>query len=218
MKTTACFVIFIYSFACLSCADSEKISEKTLQRYTLAKKEYAAGNLPEAERALRTLADEAPNFRRGRFMLAKTVFFRDRADEAADLLEALLEESPEYREAELFLIRILILEEQYAEAALRTERLLSLDAEDPMLLHFRGMICEQEKSLSEAMHYYRKASLACERYARIFLDLGRIYHIFGLQDSAVETLQKCSMLIESNTGAKESVDRMIDKIERSRTE
>lgn len=216
MRTVICVCIFIFSFAGLGCDDNGTISEQILKMYSSAKEEYAAGNLPQAEAALRTIAAEAPNFHRGRFMLAKTVYFQDRADEAVSILETLLEESPEYREAELFLIRLLILGKHHSEAALRTENLLSLDAEDPMLLHFRGMICEQEENLSEAMSYYRKASLACERYARIFLDLGRIYHIFGLPDSAVENLKKCSMLIDSNGGIKKSVDRLIFEIERSK--
>lgn len=214
MKKTLFVCILLSPLAFSGCGNDEALSEQALQLYSEAKEKYAEGSLHEAEEVLRTLAAEAPDFLQGRFMLAKTVFFREKGEAAVSLLRTILEENPKYREAELFLIRILIIEEQYEEAASRTDRLLSHDSEDPRLLHFRGMIYEQTGSLAKAMEYYRKAALSCEGYARIFLDLGRIYYIFDMPDSALVHLEKCSLLLENTSPVRRSVDRLIEEIER----
>lgn len=214
MKRTLFVCITASLLAFSGCGNDAVIPDQTLQIYGKAKEKYAEGSLREAEEVLRALAAEAPDFLQGKFMLAKTVFFREKTEAARSLLQTLLEKKPSYREAELFLIRILILEEKYEEAAFRTDLLLSLDSQDPRLLHFRGMIYEQTGGLAKAMEYYRKAALSYEGHARIFLDLGRIYYIFDMPDSAMVHLKKCSLLLENSSPARESVDRLIEEIER----
>lgn len=206
-------LVYILPVLLLAGCRNGKISEEAVALYLKAKEYYTQGDLDQAESSFREAAAVSDDFYQAEFMLGKTLYFTDKKEEAEELFTRLLRRLPEYREAELFYIRTCMESGKTGEAVRRTEKLLAFDSADPRLLYLRAQLYQLEEDLSASIDYFNKAALFGEEFARVFLDLGRIYYIFGMFEKAEDNVRKSLFLLHEENPLKTPVRKLLVKME-----
>lgn len=206
------FLTLIFPILIIAGCRDDGVSDETLKGYLEAKSIYIEGDLEKAESLFRVVTDTSPEFIQARFMLAKTHFFLGKPEEAKTMLTKLVNKNPDYKEAELFLIRILIQNDELDIAKNRIDRLLTLDSGDPRLLYQRAMIFQREEDITSALEYLKKAALFGEEYARVYLDLGRVYYVYQSDEHALRELGKCLVLLDDNSPLRHPVENLTERI------
>lgn len=197
MKKFSMYVFFCYCTLLLSCSVKE-ITDAQLKQYGRGKAAYLRGDLAQAEKVFRPLLTEAPQFYQAGLMLGKTLFFLEKPEEAAGVLVEVVRDHPCYSEAHIWLIRALLDRGETGETAKAEERLdtlLSFNPHDPRLLHLKAAVLEERGDIPGALTYLKLAVPAREEYARISLDLARLYYRLGLDGPALEELQVTAALL-----------------------
>ena len=197
MKKFSVYVFFCYCALLLSCSAKE-ITDAELGQYGRGKAAYLRGELAAAEKAFRALSEEAPQFYQAGLMLGKTLFFLERPEESAEVLGQVVRGHPCYSEAHIWLIRALLglgETEETVKAEKQLDALLSYDPHDPRLLHLKATVLEERGDIPGALTYLKLSVSAREEYARISLDLARLYYRLGLDGPALEELQVTSALL-----------------------
>ncbi len=186
--------------------------EETVGLYLKAKRSYEAGDLAEAKTLFLRITGESTRFYQARFMLGKTLFFLGEYGEAERQLNRTLRLRPDYREAELYLIRLLMYTGRHEEANARLRRLLAVDSADPRLLYIQATVFHREERLAEALEYLKKSALYGEEFARVFLDLGRLYYLFGREEDAARHLETSLALLPEGSVLARPVEELYSRI------
>ncbi|MEW5814665.1 MAG: tetratricopeptide repeat protein [Spirochaetota bacterium] len=180
--------------------------------YLTAKQLYQAWNLDEAEKLLKSILQKDARFHQARFLLAKTLYFNKKISEAEPAFKSLLKKYPAYIEAEIWLSRIEIQKGELKEADSRLKRLLAFDPLDPRLLYQTAQVYLLQDDLKNGLDFLNKAALFRDEFARVFLDLGRIFYQFGLKEQALSELKTCAHLLSEESLLKNPLKDLQEKL------
>ncbi len=195
MRIKKLVTICLSGLSLLTACTRQAISEDETAAYLEAKKAYETGDLKHAEENLRQLIPRAPRFYQAHLLLAKSLFYQNKVEEADSVLSGLLKKEPRYREAELLFIRVLIRQEKYEDAEDSVKRLLAYDSSDPRLLYAQALLSDYRNDTADSLFFLKKAALFAEEFARVFIDLGRIYYLYGQDEEANRHLSTAIHLI-----------------------
>jgi predicted Zn-dependent protease len=215
MKKFSMYVFFCCCTLLLSCSVRE-ITDAQLEQYGRGKEAYLRGDLVKAEQTFRGLTKDAPRFYQAGLMLGKTLFFSEKPEEAGGVLAQVVRDHPCYSEAHIWLIRALLDRGETGETEKAEERLdtlLSFNPHDPRLLHLKAAILEERGDIPGALTYLKQTVPAREEYARISLDLARLYYRLGLDGPALEELRVTAALLPEDHALSRPVMTLREKME-----
>ena len=213
-----CCIIPLIWVVFASCSRSPEFNEGTVQDYLAAKKLYTTGDLQKAEVKLQRLTVDSPYFYQGRFLLAKTYYYQKKTAMASEVLQRLLQDEPAHRDAELLYIRLLLGQDKIREAESRIDNLLSYDSEDPRLLYLKALTSQSREKTADTLHYLKQASLFAEEFARVYVDLGRIYYIYDRRRDAEKHISTALHLLPENSFMYRPVSELLKKIQGGKNE
>lgn len=181
MARATCLLVLL---ALASCAD-KKPDQRLLSQYLEAKLLYSQGNLAEAEKILKPLAEQSQGFFQAKLLMGKVLFFSNQADEAGRIFSRLLEDYAEYREAGIWYIRSLVIQQRFDQAEALLKDYLQFDARDPRLLFLMGSLYDRKQDPAQAIDFYRQSLLHSGDTGKTHLTLGSLYSRLGIFDKAL---------------------------------
>ena len=212
VKTIIAFCI-VLCISVSSCG-SRDITEEHVRSFAGARQVYADGDTAAAEKICREIIKSRKDFDQARLLLARCLFFQERYREAEEQLAALVKRRPAFRDAELLYINLLLETGRSGQAGGMVDALLSLDPLDPRLLYLRALADQADGDLAGALWNLRQAGLFAEEYARVFLDLGRLYYIHRLEGPAFEEIDKALALLPRDSLLRKPVEELKEKMGR----
>jgi tetratricopeptide (TPR) repeat protein len=206
-------IVCLASISCGAIADTgEEVEDSHLSAYLRARKHYAAGRFAEAERELRALTAVSPQLFQAELLLAQSLYFQGKSEEAERRLRHLRKANPCYQAAGLWLARLLRHRGEYAQAGEILDTMLRYDPRDPRLLYLRALVYESKGETEESLASLRKAALFREEYARVYIDLGRLYHRLGVRGQALANLETALALLPRTSSMRPGVKRVNERI------
>ena len=192
---------FLCTLGVLLCApllvtcSSAEIPPEALKQYLQAEDFYVRGQVEAALAIFSRVARQYPRFSQARFMEGKSLYLLNRSQEAEAVFEKLAREVPRYHEAQIWLARIEVQQGELDKAEKLLAELLGYDSQDARLLSLMAQVRTDQGKLQEAISYLEKAGATEEELARVHLELGRLYHRFGLDDRAHAELARVLLLL-----------------------
>ncbi len=198
----------------LAGCSSPTVPPEALKQYMQAEDFYVRGQVEAALAVFARVARQYPRFPQARFMEAKSLYLLNRSAEAEAALKDLVRREPRYHEAQIWLARIMVQRGETADAEKLIAGLLSLDSQDARLLSLMAQVKTDQGKLQEAIVYLEKAGATEEELARVHLDLGSIYHRFGMEDKARSELTRVLLLLPESSPLRKPVTELLGRIQK----
>jgi tetratricopeptide (TPR) repeat protein len=200
---TCAFVLLL-----VGCSPSATPPE-AIKQYMQGEDFYVRGQVEAALAVFERLSRQFPRFLQARFMEAKSLYLLNRPREAETALRELVRLEPRYNEAQIWLARIMVQQGETAEAERLVSGLLSLDSQDARLLYLMAHIRTDQGKLQDALVFLEKAGDTEEELARVHLELGSLYHRFGLEDKARVELSRVLVLLPESSPLRKPVTDLL---------
>jgi len=184
-------------------------TEAALKEYLKAQDFYVRGQIEAASAIFARVAKSCPRFHQARLMEAKALYLLGRTEQARQELADVVDRFPRYHEAAIWLARIEVERGDTGAAERRLSELLAYDSQDPRLLYLMAVVRTDQGRLQEAITYLGKAAAFEEEFARVHLDLGRLYHRFALREKAREELSRTLALLPAESPLREPVEELV---------
>jgi predicted Zn-dependent protease len=204
--------MFAMSLMLLSGCSYNGPSKETLSLYITAKESYQKGFLPQAEKSLSAILKKDPQFHQASLLYGKVLLFDKKAKDAKSVFERLISRYPGYNEARIWLVRSEIEMGLRKEAKKHLTDFLAFDPQDPRLLFMYAQLALLENDYKTGLEYLNKAAVFKEEYAKVHLELGKVYNQFGLTERALAELAFTDNLLSDDSLLKKPVKALIEKI------
>lgn len=162
--------------------------------YFDAVKEYKEKNFENAK----ILTDKAisikPDFYQAIFLKAKILFFTKDLKNAEQIFLKLCKKAPENFDCKLWLLRCFIFEGNFEKAENFINQMIQNNTEDWRLYYYKAQIAKQQNNFEEYFSSLNYAETFLTDSAAVYLDLGLIWHEFGLSDRSSIYYTKAEIL------------------------
>ena len=203
-----CLLLITAFFSC----KKDRIEVNEINLYTQAKSSYLKGDLLSAENILNNIYTNNKKFYQAGFLLGKTLYLQEKTPEAYSIFTELIKNFPAFNAAQIWLVRTEMQMDYVEKAEKRLKTLLSFDSQDPRLLYLMAGLYKKNNDIKNALSFYQKAELFGDEFAKIFLETGRIYYKFNMNEKALSDLSRCLSLLSGNSPMFKPVETLIDRI------
>jgi len=200
----------------ISC--SKPIDEEAMAAYLSARSDYEAGNLNRSGEVFADLYSRHPDFYQSGFMHGKTLFFEGDLGGAEKVFKHLIHQHPQFYDAHFWLARTIAQEGRLDEATGAFEELLSYSSQNEDILYELALIAIEKEDLPDALANLQRAKLYSEESSRIFIQLGRLYHQYGVPANALNELKTAQVLLPDDHGLQRGIRVLIERIEEGEKE
>ncbi len=207
---TVLILVPIFSSLLFSC--TQPIPEEALARYLHAKRDYEAGRLEQAHDKFTELAAERRRFFQAAFMEGKTAFLLGKISEAEVVFRGLTSRQPAYFEAAFWQARSLAQLGYSDKAEQKFARLLSFNSQDPRILYQLALLALEREDVPAALEYLRRAEAFSEEFAKVILQLGRLYYQFGLNEKATLELSRARSMLPADHPLVRGIESLQERI------
>ena len=204
--------LFCALLAATSGCSPFQVPQDAIKQYLQAEDFYVRGQVEAALAVFSKVAKQHPEFAQARFMQAKSLYMLNRTGEAETVLVDLVRRVPRYHEAQIWLARIEVQQGELDTAEKRLGELLGFDSQDSRLLYLMAQVKTDQGKLQDAITYLEKAGATEEDLARVHLDLGRLYHRFGLENRAHQELARVLLMLPPSSPLQKPVADLLTRI------
>jgi len=208
-KGSRSVTVFLAAFLLLGGCAQSQLPDAALTEYLKAQDFYVRGQIEAASAVFARVARDYPRFYQARLMEAKALYLLGGIPEAEKKLSDLVDGLPSYHEAAIWLARIEVERGNIPVAERRLSDLLAYDSQDPRLLYLMAVVRTDQGRLQEAITYLGKAAAFEEEFARVHLDLGRLYFRFALREKANGELARTLALLPSGSPLRGPVEELV---------
>lgn len=183
-------IILIPFFLFCGCSNVEKAQSYYLD----AVSEYKNQDFERALMQVNKAIGEKSDFYQAEFLKAKILFFTKDYQGAETIFKRLTKQKSENYDFKLWLLRCLIFNEKFEEADLYLTKLIQSNTEDWRLYYYKAQIAKHENNFEKYFSNLNTADSFLKDSSAVYLDLGLIWHEFGMPEKSSLYYSKAQIL------------------------
>lgn len=162
--------------------------------YLDAVKEYKNQNFEKALILTEKAIYQKRNFYQAEFLKAKILFFTKDYQGAEIIFKRLTKKKYENYDFKLWLLRCLIFNGKFEEADIYLTKLIQANTEDWRLYYYKAQIAKHENNFEKYFSNLNTADSFLKDSSTVYLDLGLIWHEFGMSEKSSLYYSKAQIL------------------------
>lgn len=168
--------------------------EKAQSYYLDAVSEYKNQDFERALMQVNKAIGEKSDFYQAQFLKAKILFFSKDFQNAENIFLKLTKEKQDNFDCKYWLLRCYLFQNKLDDAIIYINKLILSNTEDWRLYYYKAQIAKQQNNFEEYFSNLNTAEKFLKDSQVVYLDLGLIWHEFGLSERSSAYYSKAEIL------------------------